>query len=66
MALCCGGSNRCGHRAPTQPTTTKTFKADNAMQNHGIHDATNPGRSTVQILGVYIVEKGKPMADPVP
>ena len=46
--------------------TTKTFKPGDAMQNHGIHNATNPGKVPVKILGVYIVEKGKPMAELVP
>jgi quercetin dioxygenase-like cupin family protein len=43
----------------------KTYKAGDAMQNIAVvHDATNTGKKTVKILAVYIVEKGKPMAEP--
>ena len=48
-----------------QPTVT--LKAGDAFKNEGvIHKATNPGAKTVKILGVYIVQKGKPMAESVP
>ena len=46
--------------------TAKMFKTGDAMMNHGVHDATNPGKAPVKILAVYVVEKGKPMAEPVP
>ena len=29
-----------------------------------IHDAHNPGSAPVKLVGVYVVEKGKPMASP--
>jgi quercetin dioxygenase-like cupin family protein len=32
----------------------------------GIHNAKNTGKGPVKILAVYIVEKGKPLAEPVP
>lgn len=48
-----------------QPTIT--LKAGDAFKNEGvIHRATNHGSKTVRILGVYIVQKGKPMAESVP
>jgi hypothetical protein len=31
-----------------------------------VHNARNPGTKPVKILAVYIVEKGKPMAESVP
>jgi quercetin dioxygenase-like cupin family protein len=43
----------------------KSYKAGDFMQNVAvIHNATNTGKKTVKILAVYIVEKGKPMAEP--
>lgn len=48
-----------------QPTIT--LKAGDAFKNEGvIHRATNHGTKPVRILGVYIVQKGKPMAESVP
>jgi quercetin dioxygenase-like cupin family protein len=32
----------------------------------GVHNARNTGKGAVKILAVYIVEKGKPLAVPVP
>jgi quercetin dioxygenase-like cupin family protein len=45
-----------------------TVKAGEATMNTlgGIHTATNRGTVPVKILTVYIVEKGKPMAESVP
>jgi quercetin dioxygenase-like cupin family protein len=44
-----------------------TVKAGEALKNEAVvHDARNPGTTPVKILAVYIVEKGKPMAEPVP
>jgi quercetin dioxygenase-like cupin family protein len=45
-----------------------TVKAGEASMNPlgGIHVATNRGTVPVKILTVYIVEKGKPLAEPVP
>lgn len=31
-----------------------------------VHDARNEGTSPVQLVGVYVVEKGKPLASPAP
>lgn len=43
-----------------------TLKAGDVIKNPvgGIHNATNPGTKPVKILAVYIVEKGKPLAEP--
>ena len=47
-----------------QPTLT--LSAGDAFKNEaGVHDAKNPGAKPTKILAVYIVEKGKPLADPV-
>jgi quercetin dioxygenase-like cupin family protein len=45
-----------------------TIKAGEVTMNSagGIHVATNRGTVPVKILTVYIVEKGKPLAEPVP
>jgi quercetin dioxygenase-like cupin family protein len=44
-----------------------TLKAGEVIKNEAnIHNATNKGSKTVKILAVYIVEKGKPMAESVP
>jgi len=31
-----------------------------------IHDAHNPGGTPTKLVGVYVVEKGKPLASPAP
>ncbi len=31
-----------------------------------VHDAHNNGTATVKLVGVYVVEKGKPLATPAP
>lgn len=31
-----------------------------------IHDAHNPGGAPIKLVGVYVVEKGKPLASPAP
>jgi len=42
-----------------------TLKAGDAIKNlMAVHNARNPGSTPVKILGVYIVEKGKPLAEP--
>jgi quercetin dioxygenase-like cupin family protein len=47
------------------PTTT--VKAGDAIMNKAeVHNAKNTGTKPVKILAVYLVEKGKPMAEPVP
>jgi quercetin dioxygenase-like cupin family protein len=44
-----------------------TYAAGQAFENPGgVHNARNPGKRPVKILAVYIVEKGKPLAEPVP
>jgi quercetin dioxygenase-like cupin family protein len=44
-----------------------TVKAGEALKNEAaVHNARNPGTKPVKILAVYLVEKGKPMAEPVP
>ena len=45
-----------------------TVKAGEATMNTvgGIHTATNRGAVPVKILTVYVVEKGKPLAEVVP
>jgi quercetin dioxygenase-like cupin family protein len=47
-----------------QPSVT--VKAGDAFRNEGVHDARNLGSKPVKILAVYLVEKGKPLAEPVP
>jgi quercetin dioxygenase-like cupin family protein len=44
-----------------------TVKAGEVIKNEAnIHNATNKGTKPVKILAVYIVEKGKPLAESVP
>lgn len=44
-----------------------TVNAGEAIKNEAaVHNARNPGTKPVKILAVYLVEKGKPMAEPVP
>lgn len=44
-----------------------TLHAGEAIKNMAVvHNARNPGTKPVKILAVYIVEKGKPMAESVP
>jgi len=46
---------------------SKTLKAGDAFTNQAaVHNAKNLGKTPVKILTVYIVEKGKPLAEPVP
>jgi quercetin dioxygenase-like cupin family protein len=44
---------------------TVTLKAGDAFKNDAVHDARNPGTAPTKILAVYIVEKDKPLAEPV-
>ena len=45
----------------------KTLKAGDAFTNQAeVHNAKNIGKKPVKILAVYLVEKGKPLAEPVP
>ena len=44
----------------------KQLKAGDAFKNEpGVHNARNTGKTPVKILAVYLVEKGKPIAEPV-
>jgi quercetin dioxygenase-like cupin family protein len=46
---------------------TVTLKAGEAFDNGAqVHNARNPGTTPAKILAVYLVEKGKPLAEPVP
>ncbi len=46
---------------------TRTLTAGQGFKNAaGVHNARNTGKEPVKILAVYIVEKGKPLAEPVP
>ena len=45
----------------------KALKAGDAFKNEpGVHNARNTSTTPVKILAVYLVEKGKPLAEPVP
>jgi quercetin dioxygenase-like cupin family protein len=45
----------------------RTLKAGDAFKNEpGLHNAKNTGTTPVKILAVYLVEKGKPLAEPAP
>jgi len=45
----------------------KQLKAGDAFKNEpGVHNARNTGTIPVKILAIYLVEKGKPIAEPVP
>jgi quercetin dioxygenase-like cupin family protein len=46
---------------------TLSLKAGEAFKNEaGVHDAKSTGKVPLKILAVYLVEKGKPLAEPVP
>lgn len=45
----------------------RMLKAGDSFKNDpGVHNAKNTGKTPVKILAVYLVEKGKPIAEPVP
>ena len=45
----------------------RVLKAGDSFNNGaGVHNATNTSNAPVKILAVYLVEKGKPVAEPVP
>lgn len=47
--------------------TTRVLKAGDSFNNGaGVHNARNTGTAPVKILAIYLVEKGKPIAEPVP
>ena len=43
-----------------------TLVAGNTTRNEGAHNTTNKGTTTARVLAIYLVEKGKPLAEPVP
>jgi quercetin dioxygenase-like cupin family protein len=42
------------------------LKAGDTFRNDGIHNVINKSQAPVKILAVYLVEKGKPLAESVP
>ena len=43
------------------------IKAGDSFKNEpGVHNAKNTGTTPVRILAIYLVEKGKPLAEPAP
>jgi len=45
----------------------RVLKAGDSFNNGpGVHNAKNIGTTPVKILAIYLVEKGKPLAEPVP
>jgi quercetin dioxygenase-like cupin family protein len=45
----------------------KVLKAGDSFKNEpGVHNAKNTGTTPVRILAIYLVQKGKPLAEPVP
>ena len=45
----------------------RMLKAGDPFNNGpGVHNAKNIGTTPVKILAIYLVEKGKPLAEPVP
>src|SRR5262249_35276973 len=45
---------------------TATLKPGDSLKNDGVHNATNDGTQPAKVLAVSLVEKGKPLAEPVP
>src|SRR4029450_2444430 len=46
---------------------TRVLKAGDSFNNGpGVHNARNTGPTPAKILAVYLVEKGKPIAEPIP
>jgi len=45
---------------------TATLKPGDTQKNDAVHSATNKGSQPARVLAVYLVEKGKPLAEPVP
>lgn len=42
-----------------------TLKAGDSLKNTSVHTATNTGKVPAKVLAVYVIEKGKPIAEPV-
>jgi quercetin dioxygenase-like cupin family protein len=50
-----------------QGEAPRVLKAGDSFNNGaGVHNAKNTGKTPVKILAIYLVEKGKPIAEPVP
>jgi quercetin dioxygenase-like cupin family protein len=47
---------------PGKPAVT--VKTGETFKNEGPHTAVNPGKTLTKVLAAYLVEKGKPIADP--
>jgi quercetin dioxygenase-like cupin family protein len=45
---------------------TVELKAGDTFRVDGAHNATNRNRAPVKVLAVFLVEKGKPLAEPAP
>ena len=45
---------------------TVTLKAGDTFKNDGPHNVMNRGTVPVKVLAVYLVEKGRPLAESVP
>jgi hypothetical protein len=43
----------------------RDLKAGDTFKNDGVHNATVPAGGHAKVLAVYIVEKGKPLSEPV-
>jgi quercetin dioxygenase-like cupin family protein len=41
-----------------------TLKAGDSLKHDAVHDVTNPGKVPAKAIGIYIIEKGKPIAEP--
>jgi quercetin dioxygenase-like cupin family protein len=49
-----------------EPTVTLKPGDSCVNEGSGVHEAKNGGTTTLKVLAVYLVEKGKPIAEPVP
>ena len=54
------------HGASAQTQRPKTAGESFKNDSGGVHNAMNKGSKPVKILAVYLVEKGKPLAESVP
>jgi quercetin dioxygenase-like cupin family protein len=44
---------------------TVTLKAGDSFKNDAVHNGTNKGNVPAKILAIYVIEKGKPVSEPV-
>jgi quercetin dioxygenase-like cupin family protein len=42
------------------------LRPGDSFRNDGVHNVTNKSQAPVKVLAVYLVEKGKPLAEAVP